>query len=335
MIGCKVFHNKFGKGTITSIEGKILTVNFGASIKKFVYPDVFEQFLSSTDPELSEQVNRDLQKKQARNIKTARQIVPFNSIQRPISRCKKVERSNVAFKCNYCDGGKTASCIGFHGVCSDQMIRHNIVTAKRVWCSDLDAPCKKYFDRKISRTELESIMEGEGGTGYVCYESSMLRDWKASAGMVQNGPDRGTPRHLTKVQTNSLAVLTTRKPNSTESSRFIFAVFLVDESYEGDHKDEGYVTTHSDWKIELMPIEAYKMKFWNYYANSTDVIAFSSGLFRYLTDIQAAQILRDIAKIRLNEMDRVFAGQFFEHFCKINGISAVDVPLPCGALAGK
>lgn len=330
MIGCKVFHNIFGGGTITSIEGKILTVNFGESIKKFVYPDVFEKFLISTDSELMEQVNRDLRKKRARNIKTIRPIVQSNSIQQQIKRCKTEERSNIAFKCNYCDGGKTAFRIGFHGVCSDPILRYNIVTAKRVWCSDPDAPCKQYFEGKISRMELENMMECEGG--FVCYESSMLRDWRASAGMVQNGVDRGKPRHLMKVQNNSLAVLTTREPNFSESSRFIFAVFLVDESYEGNHKDEGYVTTHSDWKIELMPAEAHKMKFWIYYANRTNVIAFSSGLFRYLTDIQAAQILRDIAQVRLNQTDRVFAGQFFEHFCKIKGINAADVPMPCGAL---
>lgn len=287
MVGRTVFHDVFGGGIITSIEGTILTVNFGETIKKFVYPDVFEQFLRSADLELMEQVNRDLQKKRERNIKTALPIVQSNSTQRQIKKHKAVERSNIAFKCNYCDGGKTASRIGFHGICSETILRYNIVAAQHVWCSDRDSPCKKYLDGTISRVELESMMEGGGGFDFVCYESHMLRDWMASAGVVQNGADRGKPRRLMKVQKNSLAVLTTREPNSPESSRFIFAVFLVDESYEGDYKDAGYVTTRSDWKIELMPKEARKMKFWTYYANrkDKDVIAFNSGLFRYLTDI--------------------------------------------------
>ena len=335
MIGCTVFHDIFGGGTITSIEGTILTVNFGETIKKFVYPDVFEQFLTSADQELMEQVDCDLRKKRERNIKPATPIVQSYSTQQQIKRRKAVERSNIAFKCNYCDGGKTAYRIGFHGICSDPILRYNIITAQHVWCSDCDSHCKQYLDGDISRTELESMMEGDGGFDSVCYESHMLRDWMASAGVVQNGADRGKPRRLMKVQKNSLAVLTTREPNLPESSRYIFAVFLVGESYEGDHRDAGYVTTRSDWKIELMPKEARKMKFWTYYANrkDKDVIAFSSGLFRYLTDIQAAQILWDIAQIRLNHTDREFAGQFYEHFCKINGISADDVPFPCGALA--
>lgn len=98
MIGCAVFHDVFGSGTITSIEGTILTVNFGAAIKKFVYPDVFEQFLTSADQELMEQVNRDLRKKRERNIKPATPIVQSHSTQRQIKRRKAVERSNIAFK---------------------------------------------------------------------------------------------------------------------------------------------------------------------------------------------------------------------------------------------
>ena len=47
---------------------------------------------------------------------------------------------------------------------------------------------------------------------------------------------------LLKVQKNSLAVLTTREPNAaSDESRFVFAVFLVDESYEGDNRDAGYI----------------------------------------------------------------------------------------------
>lgn len=249
---------------------------------------------------------------------------------------KKVARSNIAFKCNYCDGGKSVSRIGFHGVCSDVILRYNIESDQHVWCTDRDCPCRNYLDGHISRAELENMMEGGAGLDSVCYESHMLRDWMASAGVVQNGPDRGKPRRLMKVQKNSLAVLTTRDPNSPEDTRYIFAVFLVDDSYEGDHKDAGYVTTFSSWKIELSPQEARKMKFWTYYANSNrDVIAFSSGLFRYLSDNQAAQILRDIKEIRATAKDREFAEHFLEYFCKINSISVTDIPAPNGALIKK
>ncbi len=239
MIGQKVFHNTFGSGTIISKAGNLLTVDFKGDEKKFVYPDAFEKYLSSADQELIAQVNRDLQAKrdaQARNV-----LPSVKSSQNPPrpqirKKRKKVERSNVAFKCNYCDGGKTPTCIGFNGVCSNAVLRYNIEKAHHVWCSDPDSPCRQYLDGEISRAELEDMMRGGGGLDSVCYESHMLRDWMASAGVVQTGADRGKPMRLLKVQRNSLAVLTSREPNyATDDSRFVFAVFLVDESYEGDH----------------------------------------------------------------------------------------------------
>lgn len=341
MMGQKVFHNTFGNGTIISKAGNLLTVDFKGDEKKFVYPDAFEKYLSSADQELMAQVNRDLQAKHISSAEDALSTVHPSQIPPKPQRQKKrknVERSNVAFKCNYCDGGKTPTCIGFNGVCSNAVLRYNIEKAHHVWCSDPDSPCRQYLDGEISRAELEDMMRGGGGLDSVCYESHMLRDWMASAGVVQTGADRGKPMRLLKVQHNSLAVLTSREPNyATDDSRFVFAVFLVDESYEGDHREAGYVTTNSEWKISLTPQEAHRILFWNYYLNpnAPEKIVFGSGLHRYLSDNQAAQILRDIAGIRTSPKDREFARQFFEHFCTVNGIDPEQVPPPVGALVPK
>ena len=193
------------------------------------------------------------------------------------------------------------------------MIKYNIGKAKHVWCAS-DSPCKKYYDGEISKKDLDR--------GFLCYESKMLVEWKASAGVVQNGVNKGKPMRLDKVQNNSLCVLTTRLPNGPEESRFIFAAFLVDESYDGDGREEGYVTNNSKWRIELRPDEAKRMLFWNYYVNKNapERIVFGSGLHRYLSDMQAAQILNDIIKVKSDPEEKAFAAEFFEHFCKISNI---------------
>jgi len=338
MIGCKVFHDTFGRGTIISKDENRVTVDFKWDRKKFIYPDAFEKFLTSADQELMAQVNRDIQVKHEASAKDTSSdarslVIPPKPQAR--KQHKNEERSNVAFKCNYCDGGKTSACIGFNGVCSDAVLRYNVKDAQHVWCIDAESPCRSYLDGEISRAELEDMMRGGGS---VCYESHMLRDWMASAGVVQNGADKGKPMRLLKVQRNSLAVLTTRAPNYTSDEfRFVFAVFLVDESYEGDHQDAGYVTTNSDWKIALTPQEAHQIRFWNYYVNrnAPERIMFGSGLHRYLSDDQAAQILRDIAEIRTSPEDKEFARRFFEHFCKVNRIDPEQVPPPNGALRRK
>lgn len=66
--------------------------------------------------------------------------------------------------------------------------------------------------------------------------------------------------------------------------------------------------------------------------NAPQKIVFGSGLHRYLSDEQAAQILRDIITVKSIPEEKEFAQHFFQHFCKINGIDANDVPPSKGAL---
>ena len=334
IIGKKVEHELWGTGTIISQENSGISVQFDDDEKRFAYPDAFRQFLTTQDAELQQQVQHDMREKQEQEDKRKVIWAVDTAVHIPSKtkgKVKKVERANIAFKCNYCDGGATPDSIGFNGICSDESIKYNIEKAKHVWCSNPDGACRQYRDRKISRNELcDRLKDG----GSVCYESTMLRDWKASAGLVQAGIDRGKPMRLLKVQANSLAILTTREPYDTDDKRFIFAVFLVDESFEGDARDEGYVTTNSNWKIALTPHEAHKMLFWNYYANENapENIKFGSGLHRYISDEQAVQILKDIIEIKKEPSEKRFAQEFLQHFCTINGIAANDVPSPNGAL---
>lgn len=339
MLGRIVSHKTFGRGTISSIKGDKITILFNEGPKVFVYPDAFNNFLTSSDQELMHKVNADLSAARAefeKKLLPSSQILPTHSASKARERKKHklVEHSSIAFKCNFCDGGKSPNCIGFNGVCSDALIKYNICKENHVWCSSEDSPCRLYLEGEISRKELDAMMNGGDGLYSVCYESQMLRDWRASAGVVQTGEDKGRPMRLLQVQRNSLAVLTSRDPYSRDDTRFIFAVFLVDDNYEGDHREAGYVSTTSDWKIALSPQEAHKVLFWNYYfcPNAPKKMVFGSGLHRYLTDIQAAQILRDIAEIRTDPRDQAFAKDFFEHFCKVNRIDRDNVPPPNGGL---
>lgn len=212
------------------------------------------------------------------------------------------------------------------------MIQSNINIDHHAWCSHEESPCRHYLDGKINRKELDSYMSSDGG--FVCYESAMLRDWRASAGVDHTGKTKGRRRRLMKVQPNSLAVLTTREPNSPETSRFIFAVFLVDETFEGDNREEGYVTTKSEFKIQLTIEEARGIKFWNYYSNlnAPDVIRLGQGLYRYLYNEQAAQILQDIASVKKKTSEDQLADKFFRYFCRISDINPESLPKPHGAL---
>ena len=56
----EVLHKSFGKGTVVATNGNYFTVKFESAQKTFVYPDIFEKFLTLVDGTVSEEINADL-----------------------------------------------------------------------------------------------------------------------------------------------------------------------------------------------------------------------------------------------------------------------------------
>lgn len=333
LVNKNVFHKILGKGKIISRKDEILIVSFNDIEKKFLFPDSFRFFLEMDDSDVNKWIQDILLTKN--NEKKLNEVIEKKKSEgkREDSKIIKkiIKRANIAFKCNFCDGGQSSEQIGFDGVCCDKVIYNNIHIEKRTWCNSNDCPCLHYYNGKIGRKDLDDrYNNGE----LICYESLMLRDWKALAGIIQNGDRKGKPMKLQQVQTNSLCILTTRDPKSKENERYIFALFLVDNLYEGDKEEEGYVSTKSEFKIKLAPDEARSLKFWNYHSNEnkSTIPAWSSGLHRYFKDIEAAQILKDVIKIKSGTKDEEISIRFFEHFCKINHVSIDELPNLFGAL---
>ncbi len=336
MIGRQVEHKVFGVGTIIKYEGGKIAVDFSGTIRLFQFPESFEGFLSTDDTVLHDEVvcaQREIAASKLKEEKERQRAVEAEkaaslTAQRPVPglpsrvRASRDPIESVAFKCNYCDGGKRSTCIGFNGKCSDAMIHYNIGQAKHVVCS-AKSVCKRYYDGLISRAELDSLPNP-------CQESMLHDEWTMSAGYYQTGVDVGKPIHMNRLCSGSLAVMTTRRPEDREADRFIFAAFLVHSAYGGDDQETGSVLADPIWRIELLPGQAEKVLFWNYYYNkrSPGKIAFGSGLYRYLTGTEAAQILRDIAKVKGDD----FSESFYLHFCEINGIDPNDLDPPSGAL---
>ena len=343
MIGRQVKHKAFGIGTIVKNEEGKIAVDFAGTIRVFQFPQSFECFLSSDDAVLQNQVacaqkklaefkqkaeeERQRAKEVAENIPPATKRTAFSfsvpSQGKAMGRKKEhIPLESVAFKCNYCDGGKSSTCIGFNGKCSDAMIRYNIDIAKHVVCS-ASSVCKRYHDGLISRTELDSLPNP-------CQESLLHDEWTMAAGYYQTGPDVGKPIHMNRLCGGSLAVLTSRKPGDNEAARFVFAAFLVNSAYGGDDQETGSVVADPVWRVELMPGQAERILFWNYYYNkrSPEKIAYGSGLYRYLTETEAAQILRDIANVKGDD----YSESFYMHFCEISGIDPKNLEPPSGAL---
>lgn len=341
IIGSKVSHKFFGKGTVLDLTDDIITIKFAKGEKKFEYPEAFETFLVSDNKtiqnralKLAEEAKQrkeeeakrreeELRQKQQEALKAQKNTTPKSP-----AASVHFERENAAFKCTYCDGGKTKSCIGFKGVCSKKNIEVNIKNGRN-WCSGY--ACREYFDGEITRGELTDIYKNEGG---LCYECRALLDWKFSAGWTEPKYDESgeiieesKPKKMNKMSRGSLAVLTTRFPDSTEEERVIFAVFLVADSYEGDDSAEGFVTADPAYKLAFTKEEAEQLLFWDFYTNpNSEKAHWGTGLFRYLTDEIAANILKRASEIKRGTKDEKPALAFFEHFCETHGIDSENLP---------
>ena len=345
-----VNHKVFGRGEIIDFENNYVTVLFdeSKSEKKFTYPSAFGEFLELENKSFSNQIEEDknaIAEKEAEekriieeNIQAAIMIkTKGKGTRHSKSAASKISDSNnISFKCNYCDGGSSKEIVGYKGVCSDQTIKYNINVAKHIWCSQPENMCYKYLKGEVSREEISSFYESTKSefSKSICYESQMLEIWNAGAGVTQNGEKKGKPMSLRNVKANSLALLTTKLPRTKDKDRFIFAGFLIDESYEGDSKGEGHVGANEKYRMRLSLEEAKQLKFWDYYfnPNKPEKIIFGSGLHRYLTDVQSAQVLKKICEIKKGTQDEDLSKDFLTHFCEIKKLDIDNIPLPNGAL---
>jgi hypothetical protein len=57
LLGQPVRHISFGRGIITDVSNKIITIRFSQGVKKFLYPDAFSGFLTLKDAEKQVEIN--------------------------------------------------------------------------------------------------------------------------------------------------------------------------------------------------------------------------------------------------------------------------------------
>lgn len=62
LTGLGVTHKAFGEGVVAAFDGKYVTVRFSDAEKKFVYPAIFNGFMTVADTEAAASVAADLEK---------------------------------------------------------------------------------------------------------------------------------------------------------------------------------------------------------------------------------------------------------------------------------
>lgn len=165
-------------------------------------------------------------------------------------------------------------------------------------------------------------------------QENIFTDWHVFTGTVQSGKSKGLPNKAVRLRPNSASILTKRTAEQDETERIIIGLYMVNETFAGNHCEDGMVPAHEDYRIVLTDEESDKMAFWNYYINETypERTTWNSGKYRYFNNIWTAQIVQDIISLRTDEEKVKEATDFLEYFCQMNALDKNKIPEASGAL---
>lgn len=328
----EVIHKSLGVGHVVSFDGKIITIQFGEQQKKFSFPSVFNDLLQMKDTSLQHDINElcvnenylisRQREERLQEFESRFAAVPDPKIDKRKRATQIRDKSNIALKCNYCDGGRTDATFGYKGVCSDEVLHQNAVVSKRPWCSAAACECKRYSNGEITREELE---QKNADGAFICHESKLLRDWIASAGRMQTEKRTDNkPVKMTNARVNRLCVLTTKKYKELEADRKIFAAFIISEVEVGDEKVEGNVHAHAKYRIDLTPEEAEHVRFWDFHKNKSkpETPFWGSGLLRYLTDAQSINMIKAMMEAAVEPEKKAHILEVLEYYCRVTAAAA-------------
>lgn len=165
-------------------------------------------------------------------------------------------------------------------------------------------------------------------------QDSSFSEWKVFSGILKSGNNKGKPNKPSRLHQNSAVLLTAKDSSMLEKDRRILGVYMVNENFVGKLCEDGYIPAHSKYKIQLTEQESDQLLFWHYYINEKfpEKMTWNTGKYRYFENLWMAQILLDIVSLKSDTDERELAQQFFKHFCKMNQITAQELPKPNGAL---
>ncbi len=133
------------------------------------------------------------------------------------------------------------------------------------------------------------------------------------------------PRIIKGAQEGKVAILTTLFPGDSEIDRRVVGLFMIGEIL-AEPGEATSVIAFDDYKIHLAPDE--EIYFWDYYSNTNnpDRCAWGTGLFRYVYDINAAQVIKAARDIKKNRTEKKKLEKFLKVFCRNTEIDSIPEP---------
>ena len=232
---------------------------------------------------------------------------------------------------------------------SDAKLLEDIIRKKELERKEQEY--KKEEERKLQRKKLELRLEHEklmknhklhpqSQMVFWCDPEEKVRslaEWAVFSGVLKSGNNKGKPNKPSRLHQNSAVLLTAVDSGKPEKERRILGIYMVNEDFVGKLCEDGNIPAHSKYRLQLTQEESDKLLFWNYYINEKypEKMTWNTGKYRYFDNLWMAQILLDIVAMRSDTTEQELAQQFFTHFCKMNQLSAQELPKPTGALMQK
>lgn len=229
---------------------------------------------------------------------------------------------------------------------SDAIALEKIIQKKEI--ERKEEEWKKEEEKKLQRKKIllrlehERLMKNhklhpESQMVFWCDTEEQIRSfskWEVFSGVLKSGNNKGKPNKPSRLHQNSAVLLTAIDPGMPEKDRRILGVYMVNEDFIGKLCKDGNIPAHSKYRIQLTEQESDKLLFWKYYINEKfpKKMTWNTGKYRYFENLWMAQILLDIVSLKSDPNERELAQQFFKYFCKINQITAQELPKPNGAL---
>ena len=327
LVNQKVMHLKqdFGLGIIVEQDENIVTVKFEHKEHKMKmqYPEAFLNYVKLIDTNLQNQIEVLAKEKivsenerTALSLKRQREKIVHDNAFKPTHGVLNTSyRPCIAFKLNYCDGGKSDHIVGFNGICSDKIIRLNQMM-NRDWCTNPDCECSKYYNGQITRYELDKAWENTRYGNFLCYESAALRDGAFGA---------GSGKKIKSAGNGHLCIFTTQIPDEQgimkENYRLVTFMGLIKEVIDSDDGDIVYIDKNHFINFNLS--EARQFKFWDIHSNKDkNNTLWGSGLFRYFDDYEAIRFIKKAIEIKKH--DSAAAKELLKYYCELHHLSLDD-----------
>ena len=115
LLGQRVRHKDWGEGKVIDQTPPYIRIEFEIGVKPFQYPDAFEKFLEFVASDIQESVLSELVAKKEQQAKLLQDQIqnrmvhvagPAQSLRAAHPQKKTYPKENIAFKCNFCDGGR-------------------------------------------------------------------------------------------------------------------------------------------------------------------------------------------------------------------------------------